>query len=386
MSVQNPKKIEKKYQIGILTSPTEQASVGPISNLITILKALSSSIVIITGNAPYDFFKKDPELLVYDTSHPHGSNYVTLIFNYIQSQFKGAYYILKNRNNVDLWLFFMGGNREILPILTARLLRKPTLLLLTGSIVKSAQYSKDPFILPIKILDLITCNLVNGLIVYSPKLIPELQLEHYPRKIYIAQRHFIDIDLFKCSTNYEERSKIIGYIGRFSGEKGVLNFVNSFPGIHSRDPAIHFFIGGEGVLLHQIRTSISMNGLDENVTVSHWISHDELPVYLNRLKLLVLPSYTEGLPNILLESMACGTPVIVTSVGAVSDVITDQISGFILQDNSPLTIENSVLQALNYPDLKKISDTGRDIVDTEYRYENAVESYAAILSKFLPSK
>lgn len=374
----------KKYRVGILTAPSEQASVAPISNLVEIVKPISSSIIIITGNAAYDYFKKDTGVVSYDTSHPIESNPAKKIFNYIEAQFRGSFVILKNRNTVDVWFFFMGGEREILPILTAKLLRKPTLLILTGSIVKNARYSKDQFLLPIILLNRVICNLVSGLILYSSRIIPDLGLDQYKNKVFIAQRHFIDPGLFRCSKNYEDRSPLIGYIGRLSGEKGVLNFVDSFPGIHSIDPDIHFFIGGDGALRDKILTCISLNGLEEKVTVASWIPHGELPTCLNQLKLLVLPSYTEGLPNIMLESMACGTPVIVTPVGAVPDVITDQISGFILPDNSPSFIEESVIRALNHPDLKKISDRGKIIIETRFGFENAVESYAAILSKFSP--
>jgi len=373
---------EKRYHIGILTAPAEQASVAPISNLIEILRPISKTLVIITGNASYDYFKNDTGVLSFDNGHPIEKSRAKRILNYIHAQFRCSLLILNQRNEVDAWFFFMGGEREFLPILTAKLLKKPTLLILTGSIVKSAIYSRDPFFLPIKLLNWITCALVSGILLYSPRLISETGLEKHQKKIFITQRHFVDLDLFQCSKKYDDRPNMIGYIGRLSEEKGVLNFVNAFPGIHSENPQIRFFIGGDGALRDQMMTSISSSGLKEKVTCVGWIPHNELPTYLNNLKLLVLPSYTEGLPNIMLEAMACGTPVLVTPVGAIRDVIEDEETGFILDDNSPRTIEDSVIHALNHPHLKIIANRGKNLIATQFSFQKAIDSYALILSNF----
>lgn len=110
-----------------------------------------------------------------------------------------------------------------------------------------------------------------------------------------------------------------------------------------------------------------------------WISHDNLPQYLNELKLIVLPSFTEGLPSIILEAMACGTPVLSTPVGAILDYIKDGETGFIMENNSPECIVSNIIRALNYPNLKQIAENGRKVVEKEFTFEKAVESYKNII-------
>ena len=125
----------------------------------------------------------------------------------------------------------------------------------------------------------------------------------------------------------------------------------------------------------------SYENLNNKVELTRWIPHDELPDYLNELKLLILPSYTEGLPNIMLEAMACGTPVLATPVGAIPDVIKDEKTGFIMEDNSPECIAENVIRALNGPNLNEIVKNARVLVERDFTYEAAVERYRKILKE-----
>jgi len=92
-----------------------------------------------------------------------------------------------------------------------------------------------------------------------------------------------------------------------------------------------------------------------------------------------LPSYTEGLPNVMLEGMACGTPVLATPVGAIPDVIKDGETGFIMEDNSPACIAENIERALNNPDLERIIENARELVEKEFTYEATVERYKKAL-------
>ncbi|HOS83103.1 MAG TPA: glycosyltransferase [Methanolinea sp.] len=59
---------------------------------------------------------------------------------------------------------------------------------------------------------------------------------------------------------------------------------------------------------------------------SPWIPKEKLPEYLSKIKLLILASEREGFPNIMLEAMAYGTPVLTKPVGAIPDVIWDEVT------------------------------------------------------------
>ena len=202
-------------------------------------------------------------------------------------------------------------------------------------------------------------------------------MEKYKHKIAIGGEHFVDLDKFKIERNFEERGNLVGYIGRLSEEKGVLSLPEAMLGLLDKRDDISFLVGGDGQLLHSLE-----DRLDGKAQFVGWIPHHELPKYLNELKLLVLPSSTEGLPNIVLEAMACGTPVIATPVGVVPDLITDSETGFIMEDNSPECIARNIVRALGSPNLNEITKKARAFIEREYTYEAALERYKTILSNY----
>jgi glycosyltransferase involved in cell wall biosynthesis len=372
-----------KTNIGILTQPINEAGNNPLSNLTDIVYSLSNDTYLITGNDGYTFFKDDNRIHAYGINQEMGANTFTRILRHIYTQLRISYKLAKIAGNTDLWIFFIGGDTLLFPMLTAKLLRKKVVLAFAGSSVQTLESAGDNLFRPVETLSKINCTLSDRIIIYSENLMKEWNLEKYRNKISIAHQHFIDFDEFKIKNKFDERENLVGYIGRLSEEKGVLNFVKSIPEVLKERSEIKFLMGGDGQLRDKIERYLEGENLNDKVKLPGWIPREEFLTYLNELKLFVLPSYTEGLPHTILEAMASGTPVLATSVGAIPDAIKDGETGFIMENNSPECIAKNVIRALEYPDLDKIMKNARKLVEKEFTYEAAVEGYKKVLERII---
>jgi len=289
--------------------------------------------------------------------------------------------MLKLSKKVDTWFFPICGESLLPCIVLAKLQQKPVVMLLPSSTKSIMTCQSDPLNLIILLFTKINYLLSTKIILYSPELITEWSLDKYRQKILIAYHHFLDFNTFNVTLPLTDRPALIGYIGRLSAEKGIENFVQALPAILHSYQNFHANIGGDGPLREEIKVILQEDNLTTRVNLLGWISHDDLPKYLNQLRLLVLPSYTEGLPNIMLEAMACGTPVLVTPVGVIPDIIIDGETGFIMENNSPECIAENVLRALNSPELEQIAENGRLFVMENFTLERAVVNWGEILKE-----
>jgi len=366
--------------VGIVTFPIHDSGITPLSNLINILGSLSCDIHLITGNAGYAFFKESNQIRTYGIEHREGTNAFNRVIKYVWTQLKFSPILIKIARDVDFFIFFQGGQDLVIPMLTAKLLGKNVVLVFECSAVEVRRARKDIFFKPLSFLVKTNSIFSNTIIVYSERLIKEYGLEKHRNKILVAPRHFLDFNRFKVEKQLSERDDLVGYIGRLCEERGALEFARAIPKVLEERGEVTFLIGGDGHLRNSIEKYIDKKRLNHKIKVSGWIPHERLPSYLNELKLLVLPSYTEGLPNIMLEAMACGTPVLATAVGGIPDIIRNGHTGFLMKENSPYCIAENVIRALGNPSLERIAKNARVLVEREFTYEAAIERYRRVLS------
>jgi glycosyltransferase involved in cell wall biosynthesis len=369
--------------VGIVTFPIYDSGITPLSNLTSILGPFSRHIHLITGNAGYAFFKGNSQIRTYRIDHKEGTNAFSRVIRYVWTQLRYSPILIGLAKDVDLLIFFMGGQDLLIPMLISKLLGKNVVLVFEGSAVEIRKARKDFFFKPLSLLVKTNCILSNKIVVYSERLVKEYGLEKHRSKILVAPRHFLDFNKFKVEKQLSKRDNLVGFIGRLYEERGILEFTRAIPKILEEREEATFLIGGDGPLRSSIEKYIDKKRLSRKIRVTGWIRHEKLPTYMNELKLLVLPSCTEGLPNIMLEAMACGTPVLATPVGGIPDVIRDGHTGFLMKNNSPQCIAENTIRALEHPNLEDIADNAKALVEREFTYQTARERYRRILNLVL---
>jgi glycosyltransferase involved in cell wall biosynthesis len=75
--------------------------------------------------------------------------------------------------------------------------------------------------------------------------------------------------------------------------------------------------------------------------------HHEIPIWMNASDVLCLPSLNEGLPNVALEAMACGLPVVASRVGGVPEIVNDSVNGFMVPAGEPVILADRLREALD---------------------------------------
>lgn len=291
---------------------------------------------------------------------------------------------LRKLGKVDVFIFGCGAYIPLLPVLfTTVFLRKRTILRIEsrGSVVVREKSVKRNHriakIIIYSLMERIGYFLAHKILIEYENMIERYNLQKYQHKINLGNP-YIDIALFKKTKELAERPYEVGYFGRLSLEKGALEFAQSLP-LVLKGKESKILIVGEGEQKEEIRGVLTTNSIQSKVGLKGWVGNGRMPGYLNDTKIVVVPSYTEGLPKIVLEAMACGTVVLATPVGGMPEVIKDGETGFIMEDNSPECMARNVIRALNHPDLEEISKKARTLIERKYSYEATVERYRQIL-------
>jgi glycosyltransferase involved in cell wall biosynthesis len=366
-------------KIIIVTYPIGSGSgLSPIQDLIKIFTNIygkSDNISIVSGG----------EIINLD-AHNIEICYVNPKSNFIKKHINMFACILKNalRYNKSIFFFTLGAELFFPSLMALRLLRKKIVLLLTGDTLKISKISLDRKY-PIKLISLILSAIfADSIIVYSPSFLNTAFLKSFlfKKKIVFAYHHIIDLDSFKCEERYEDNEIIIGFVGRLVPEKNVTNLVLAIKILVEKyNINAKLIIIGDGPLRKYIEKLINVLNLHDNIKILGWIPRQALPMYYRKFKILVLPSFTEGLPYTILEAMACGTPILATPVGAIPDIIREDITGFLLDSFNAEDVARKIAEILTIKEerLKEVGIVVRTYVARKFTMQRVIRLWKRIL-------
>jgi glycosyltransferase involved in cell wall biosynthesis len=124
--------------------------------------------------------------------------------------------------------------------------------------------------------------------------------------------------------------------------------------------------------------------LKKRLTVTGSLPPDEIPAYIQNCELLVLPSYSEGLPNVVLEAMACGKPVIATAIMGIPEAVVHGQTGLLVQPGDPLNLAEAIKSLLNVPELRQeMGKRGRERVVQKFTWERNASEMVSIYREMI---
>lgn len=136
---------------------------------------------------------------------------------------------------------------------------------------------------------------------------------------------FYPMDKKECETllGLEPSKKRLLYVGNFKVAKGVMDFIYAVEKLASRVDGFEALIVGRGEEESRMRAYIDSKNLKHVIKVVGEVDHDKLGQWMNASDCLCLPSYNEGLPNVVLEALKCEINVVATNVGGIPEAVAN---------------------------------------------------------------
>ena len=179
-------------------------------------------------------------------------------------------------------------------------------------------------------------------------------------------------------------SPIVTVLSRLNDLKGIEYFLDAIPSVLSRFPNARFLIVGEGPARLKLELYAQSKGYGQ-AAIFTGVRLD-VPKILQETTLSVLPSLSEGLSNVLIESMAAGLPVVATRVGGNPEIVDDGSTGFLVPPRDADALAKAMLQLLSDPETAaRMGCAGRDLIDRRFSMGRAVHETQRLYTTLLQS-
>lgn len=168
--------------------------------------------------------------------------------------------------------------------------------------------------------------------------------------------------------------RIVGAAGRLSRDKGFDVLLKAAAQLAREDASLGFVLFGDGPLRAHLARRAALAGLADRFVLAGF--RTDLDRFMPFLDLLVLPSYTEGLPNVVLEACAAGVPVVATAVGGTPEVVDDGRSGFLVAPGDAVALAARIRDALASEEGRRaLGEHGRERVLRDFTFPAQAREY-----------
>jgi len=190
----------------------------------------------------------------------------------------------------------------------------------------------------------------------------------------------VDITRFESThadTSIGEREQVVVCVSKLRYEKGIDVLLQAWQLVHQQAPQARLIIVGSGYLQPQLECMAHALGIAASVEFAGLQS--DVPAQLHRGSLAVLPSRWEGMPNALLEAMACGLPCVATRVSGSEDIIQHGVNGLLVEPEDYQGMALALLTLVRDPVLtREYGQAARELIERHFSLERIVDKYVEL--------
>ena len=299
---------------------------------------------------------------------------------------------IKIASKINLIIFSQVADYPFLVLFLGKMMNKRILDFIGGSrffLSQTVLYSKTrPLRKVASIYALIalkfTLHFADRIVLITDSLLSDKPFNKFRNKVHIARNFPSEklYDKFKIKKEYNDRDFVVGYVGAFTLAKGVYDFALAVKQLIKNVREMKFVFVGDYQNSEPPYLGPKIKQMFEgcnNVIFTGRVPHEKVADYLNKMMLLVLPSYSEGFPHVVLEAMACGTPVAASPVGAIPEILKNGRYGYLLSSRRPKLLASEMMSILTNSRNGKLSKKISKHVRTTYTYEKAVGGWNSII-------
>jgi PEP-CTERM/exosortase A-associated glycosyltransferase len=185
---------------------------------------------------------------------------------------------------------------------------------------------------------------------------------------------------------------LLGFIGSFYAYEGLSILLRALPKMLSGNPDIRILLVGGGPQSEELRALAAQLGIEDKVTFTGRVPHDQVQHYYNLIDILVYPRLQMRLTDLVtplkpLEAMAQGRLIVASDVGGHLELIRDGETGILFRAGNPDALASKVLELLARPDLwSSLRAAARRFVETQRNWPISVSRYKKVYGSLLSGK
>lgn len=186
---------------------------------------------------------------------------------------------------------------------------------------------------------------------------------------------------------YNSEAHKILFLGRLGKRKGTYDLLQAIKQIDKKLPAdVQFYLCGDGEV-DEVRDTVNKMEISHRIAHIGWIDGEQKKMFMSQSIINVLPSYNEGLPMTILETMAHGIPNISTSIASIPEVLHDGDNGFLITPGDINTLCMRLLQLTTDINLrKKFSDESYNMIKKSFSLDANIQKLQGIYKEIMIKK